>query len=102
MKRLVASFFGLVVLAAVVGCGAIDFGSGGDTAEVSRIDNYVADFTVKADGRLQVTETLTVDFPVDRHGIFRFFDTRDPSNAKHRLVPEDIRVIRDGNPEQFE
>jgi len=102
MKRLVATIFGLLVLAAVVACGAIDFSSSGSSSETSRIDNYLADFTLKADGTLQVTEDLTVSFPIPRHGIFRFFDTRDPNVAKNRLIPTDIRVTRDGNPEPFE
>ncbi|WP_183407035.1 DUF2207 domain-containing protein [Nocardioides marmorisolisilvae] len=102
MKRLVATIFGLLVLAAVVACGAIDFSSGGDSNETARIDNYLADFTLKADGRLQVTEDLTVTFPEYRHGIFRFFDTRDPNVTKNRLIPTDIRVTRDGNPEPFQ
>src|SRR5690242_7610402 len=101
MKRLVATIFGLIVLAAVVACGAIDFSSGGSSSETSRIDNYLADFTLKADGTLQVTEDLTVSFPIPRHGIFRFFDTRDPNVVKNRLIPTDIRVTRDGNPEPF-
>lgn len=101
MKRLAASFLGLVVLGVVVACGAIDFGSGGSTTETARIDTYLADFTVKPDGRLLATETLTVTFPEYRHGIFRFFDTRDPNFPKNRLVPEQVRVTRDGSPEPF-
>jgi len=102
MKRLVATVLGLVVLALVVACGAIDFDSGGDVAEVSRIDNYQADFTVSKDGEMLATETITVNFPDYRHGIFRFFDTRVPGFPKNRVVPEQIRVTRDGRPEEFE
>ena len=102
MKRLAATVLGLLVLAAVVACGAIDFSSGGDASETSRIDDYVADFALGSDGTLRVTEDLTVSFPVPRHGIFRFFDTRDPNVAKNRLIPTDIRVTRNGNPEPFE
>ena len=102
MKRLVGSLLGLVVLAAVVACGAINFSSSGNSDETARIDDYVADFSVNADGRLEATETLTVTFPVERHGIFRLFDTRDPNFPHNRLVPTDIRVTRDGSPEPFE
>src|SRR5690348_7622706 len=102
MKRLVGSLLGLVVLAAVVACGAINFSSSGSSAETARIDDYQADFTVNADGRLEASETLTVTFSELRHGIFRFFDTRDPNFSHNRLVPTDIRVVRDGNPEPFE
>jgi hypothetical protein len=101
MKRLVVTIVGLLVLAGVVACGAIDFSSGGEANETARIDTYLADFTLKADGKLLVTEDLTVSFPVERHGIFRFFDTRDPNFPKHRLIPTDIRVTRGGSPEPF-
>ncbi len=47
-------------------------------------------------------ETLTVDFPVSRHGIFRFFDTRDNPGSDSRVIPKDITVSRDGQPEPFE
>ena len=102
MKRLVATLLGLLLLAAVVACGAVDFDSGGSSDEVATIDSYQANFDVSAHGRLTATETLTVNFPIARHGIFRFFDTRDPNFAKNRLIPKDLRVTRDGVPEQFE
>ena len=60
------------------------------------ITDYRADFRVARDGDLSVTERLTVDFPVPRHGIFRFFDIVDPSAPHARRVPRDIRVTRDG------
>ena len=102
MKRLVASLLGLVVLAAIVACGKVNFASSGDSTETSSITKNVADFDVSKDGRLSVTETLTVDFPVARHGIFRLFDTWDPNSVKHRQIPTDIRVTLDGSPEPFQ
>ena len=54
-------------------------------------------------GDLDVTETLTVDFPYyGKHGIFRFWDKVDDNNPHARLIPEDVTVTRDGSPEPFE
>jgi hypothetical protein len=103
MKRLVAGFFGLAVLAAIVMIGAISLPSESTAAETSTIRDYTAEFTVTAKGELEATEVLTVDFPVPRHGIFRFFDTHDSPNGSHsRVVPKDISVTRDGAPEEYE
>ena len=102
MKKLVAGLFGLAVLAVIVGIGAISFPSAGSSGETSTITDYRADFTVHPDGDVDVVETLTVNFPISRHGIFRFFDTRDPNDASNRLVPEDVTVTRQGEQEKFE
>jgi len=102
MRKLVAGVFGLVLLAVIIGIGAIPGTSSDTGGETSTITDYTADFTVKADGDLEVLETLTVDFPISRHGIFRFFDTRDNPNGSHsRVVPERIQVTRDGQPENY-
>lgn len=66
------------------------------------ITKYDARFRVAADGDLAVTEQLTVDFPVSRHGIFRFFDIVDPSSPHARRTPHDIRVTRDGAKEPID
>ena len=102
MKRLLAYSAALVLLIAVVLIGGIRWPSSGDSSESSTIENYLADFTVADNGDLSVTETLSVNFPLSRHGIFRFFDTRDPSDSHARLRPEDIRISRDGQSENFE
>jgi hypothetical protein len=103
MRKLVAGLFGLVVLAVIVGIGGINFPSSDTAGETSSITDYVADFEVAADGDLKVVETLTVNFPVSRHGIFRFFDTRDNPNGSHsRVLPEDLEVTRNGKAEDFE
>ncbi|HEX2896359.1 MAG TPA: DUF2207 domain-containing protein, partial [Marmoricola sp.] len=101
MKKLAAGILGLAVLAVIVGIGGISVSKGATSGETSTITDYLADFSVKADGDLQVVETLTVDFPVPRHGIFRFFDTRDPNDAHNRFLPEDVSVSRDGQPEEY-
>ena len=52
---------------------------------------------------MDVTETLTVDFPVyGKHGIFRFWDIVDDNAPHARRTPEDISVTRDGSDEPFE
>ena len=73
-----------------------------ETFEVSTIRDYRADFTVREDGRLDATETITATFPPYRHGIFRFWDLTDQSDPHARLVPRSIEVTRDGVEEPFE
>ena len=54
-----------------------------------------------SNGDLDVTETLTVNFPFSgKHGIFRFFDAVDDSAPNARRVPTDLQVGRDGEGEQ--
>ncbi len=103
MMRWGGRVLALVVLIAMVLIGAVQWGSGGDSqSDSARIVDYDAEFVAERDGRLAVTETLRVAFPVARHGIFRFFDLRDPSDSRVRLRPEQISVTRDGRPEPFE
>lgn len=102
MKRWVAWAVGLFVLLLLVFFPALAGAGKGDVVpDPARITDYRASFTVDEDGDLHATETLRVDLPF-RHGIFRFFDTRDPYDAGARLVPEDIRVSRDGDAEPFQ
>jgi hypothetical protein len=102
MRKLVAGLFGLVLLAVIIGIGGISVDTSTSSSESSTITDYTADFTVNPDGDLDVVETLTVSFPISRHGIFRFFDTRDNPNGSHsRVLPEDIEVSRDGQSEPY-
>ncbi|WP_164519752.1 DUF2207 domain-containing protein [Nocardioides ferulae] len=104
MKRLVATVVGLAVLAALLFLPAAfwNLGSEDQDPETTRIIDYRADFTVDEDGDLTVEETLTVDFPSGKHGIFRFFDRADSSAPNARRTPEDIEVTMDGGPVEFE
>lgn len=102
MKKLVAGFFGLAVLAAIVMIGAVRVPGSSSSAETSTIRDYTASFVVQADGDLEVAETLTVDFPVARHGIFRFFDTLDNPGSDSRIIPKDVSITRDGAREDYE
>jgi len=65
------------------------------------ITNYRADMEIDENGRLEAVETLTTQFPLLRHGIFRF-DLSDPSDGYVRLVPRDIEVTMDGRKVPFE
>ena len=101
MKRWVAWAIGLFVLLLLVFFPAmLGAGKGTLTPDPARITDYRANFRVDEDGDLHAVEKLRVDLPF-KHGIFRFFDTRDPYDAGARLVPEDIRVSRDGHAEPF-
>jgi hypothetical protein len=76
---------------------ALSTGDSGDTTpEYARITDYNAKFDVDAKGTLKATETLNVNLPLGKHGIFRFFDVADPNDSHVRLVPEDVKVTRDG------
>ena len=105
MKRLVGTAVGLVVIAFLLCIPAFFYGNGEVTPnyEDTTITNYVADFDVAKNGDLDVTETLTIDFPgYGKHGIFRFWDLVDDNSPHARRTPEDISVTRDGSPEPFE
>ena len=65
------------------------------------ITDYVADFDVASNGDLDVTETLTVNFPYSgKHGIFRFFDAVDDSAPYAGGCRPISQVGRDGEGEQ--
>ena len=105
MKRLVGTAIGLGVIAVLLCIPAFFYGSGEvqPNYEDTTITNYVADFEVAENGDLDVTETITVDFPgYGKHGIFRFWDKIDANNPHARLIPEDVTVTRDGEAEPFE
>jgi Predicted membrane protein (DUF2207) len=45
------------------------------------ITNFKADFVVDSDGRLDAVETITADFPGDRHGVFRYWDVTNQKQS---------------------
>ncbi len=103
MKRLVGCLIGLVVITAALFLPAIiptSSNPAASTYEPTTITSYVADFHVAANGRLDVVETISVDFPsgYDRHGIFRFWDRWDANDTRARRDVEDIEITMDGNP----
>src|SRR5680860_1924142 len=97
MTRWVGRFLGLLVLAGLVLFPAVRWGSGtSEERDPSTITDYAADFIVAKDGRLSVTETLRLSYHVPKHGIFRFFDLRNPHDSRVRLRPKNLAVTRDG------
>lgn len=102
MTRWVGRGLGLLVLALLVLFPAVRWGGGEVETDTARITDYAADFVVADSGRVSVTETLRVNFPDYKHGIFRFFDLQDPFDTHVRLRPENIAVSRDGQSEPFE
>ncbi len=103
MIQFVARVVVLFLLALVIAIGGIAIDTSPPASgETSVITNYRADFSVSEDGDLRAVETLTVDFPISRHGIFRFFDTQDGAGGDGRLVPKDIQVLRDGRSEPYD
>lgn len=102
MKQLVGRVLGIVLLGIIVAIGGIWIDtSGTEVTDSARITDYRADFTVDEDGNLSAVETLRVNFPPGKHGIFRIFDTRDPNHDRNRLIPTDIRIARDNQNEPY-
>jgi len=103
MMQFVARVVALFVLAAIVAIGGINIDTSTEVYEAASIKKYESDYDVRSDGEIRIVERLTVNLPCcDRHGIFRFFDTRDPNFDKNRLIPKDITVSLDGHDEPFE
>ena len=57
---------------------------------------YQVDMSVDRSGRLDARETITAEFPGDRHGIFKYWDVSNPNNPGVRQIPEVISVTLDG------
>ncbi|MCO5325175.1 MAG: DUF2207 domain-containing protein [Nocardioidaceae bacterium] len=103
MRRVIvwAAKLAVIGVLAMIGTGTFD-DDAGQSDDSAKIQTYKAVFDVAKDGRTQVTETLQVEFPESKHGIFRFFDTWDAPNPKARLIPTNISVTRDGMVEPWE
>jgi uncharacterized membrane protein len=102
MMQIFGRIAAVIVLAAVVGIGAVSV-NGSTETDSATITKYESDYNVLANGAVDIVERLTVDLPCcDRHGMFRLLDTRVPNFPHNRLRPEDITVSRNGQPEPFE
>jgi uncharacterized membrane protein YgcG len=68
------------------------------------IENFSSDIVVEKDTSLTVTETIKVDFPNPRHGIFRIIPVVYSVHGKTIKAQLDVISITDGNetPYQFE
>jgi uncharacterized membrane protein YgcG len=105
MKRVVGTAIGLGLVALLLCIPVLFYGKGtvDPSFEETTISNYVADFDIAGNGDMDVTETITVDFPAyGKHGIFRFWDIVDDNAPHARRTPDDISVTRDGDDEPFE
>ena len=100
MLRAGGRLFVLLIMLAVISVPAFlpQGSSGSHSYEPTRITNYVADFDIADNGDVSVVERISVDFPEfpERHGIFRFWDTWDPSATFKRRIPRDIKITEDG------
>ncbi len=69
-----------------------------DTASISTYDSKME---LSRDGRLRTVETITVEMPSGKRGIFRIFDTADPrrTNVDHPVQVESVE--RDGGSEPY-
>jgi len=102
-RRVTAVFFSLFVAGITVALVQCDpFPLGGQTdQEVSRIESFRVDAVVGAEGRLELTETIVVNFPIARRGIFRIFDTQNPRDRRVEHPIEELSVRRDGEPDNW-
>jgi uncharacterized membrane protein YgcG len=77
-------------------------------AHAESITNFTADYEVREDGTVQVTEVISYDFgPNDRHGIFRILKNEHPQEAtawyKKRFIDiELLSVGKDGGSVPYE
>lgn len=81
---------------------ASGMGSGASGPDPARITDYRVQMSVDDDGTLTARETLQVQMPAWRHGIFRYFDVHDGADPRGRAIPRDITVTADGEPAQVD
>ncbi|NBP86022.1 MAG: DUF2207 domain-containing protein, partial [Mycobacteriaceae bacterium] len=66
------------------------------------ITSLRADITVDRDGLMQATETITAEFPLLRHGIFRYWDVGNLNDPHVRQEPSVLQISLDGKPVPYE
>ncbi len=68
------------------------------------MEKFRADLSVRADGVVDVRETIVADFTSERHGIFRYIpvEGEDDKGQSYRLEVELNGVWLDGQPERVE
>jgi hypothetical protein len=95
MKRLGSAALILVLSAA----GLVALAGPAQAADPGTVTQYDTEITVGADGDIDIVETLTVDFPDPRHGLFRDFG-RQSIRPKPRLLDRrTLKIERDGKAE---
>ena len=67
--------------------------------DTSVINKYDVDYTIAANGSMNVVETIDVEFTESKHGIFRFFDVTDgvDPSVTHPVTVESVKRCTDGN-----
>jgi hypothetical protein len=77
------------------------FDTGDRQTDTASISSYDAAMALSREGDLRTTETIQVEMPPGKRGIFRIFDTDDPrrSNVDHPV--DVVSVERDGAPEPY-
>jgi len=86
---------GLLLVPVLASRGSTESSSGRDPVTITR---YEAQYDVAADGTLRAVETIAVDVPEGRHGIFRYWDLADSADRGVRYRPRDVRIRLDGGP----
>lgn len=66
--------------------------------DTSVINKYDVDYTIAANGSMNVVETIDVEFTESKHGIFRFFDVTDgvDPSVTHPVTVESVKRCTDG------
>lgn len=90
----------VVVVVVVVVVDPVDLGAPTQERDTATVTNYSAAYVVSGDGHLDSTETITVQMPSGKRGIYRIFDTKDPRGGPDHPV-EVERVERDGRSEPY-
>jgi len=78
--------------------------AGASAQTLWRMDKFRSDLAVRADGVVEVQETIVADFLADRHGIYRYLpvEGKDDKGNPYRLDVRLNGVWRDGAPERVD
>ncbi|MGE2834442.1 DUF2207 domain-containing protein [Mycobacterium sp. SMC-4] len=79
-----------------------DSSGGAPAADPVVLTRYDVDIRVDAAGDLTAVETITGQFPGDRHGIFRYWDVANQNSPRVRQVPEVTSILMDGRPAPYQ
>jgi hypothetical protein len=71
------------------------------TTDSAQISKFRVAMDLAADGTLVSRETIDVDMPYGKHGIFRIFDLKDPRRRGIDHPVSAVAVTRDGQPEPW-
>lgn len=92
----------------VIGIGVLTplfitvYSESADVSDPVVFSEYRADFVVAAAGALDATETITAEFPLWRHGLFRYWDVANPNDPHVRQAPDITEISLDGEPVPYD